>query len=361
MQQIICDFGTWEFLNLRLPLRIFGYGLSLVLGFLTGVWLAQWRARRVGENPDRVVYCGLLALVGGIIGARLAYVIENHQRFFPEYGDASGGLLEIFNVTSGGLIYYGGVALATLLVLAYLRIKRLPARRFLDIIAPSLMVGLAFGRVGCLLNGCCYGATCRADWPLAMRFPMYSEPLLKFDGHDSPYSQSTEGPSPAFAAQLDAKLIEPDPRLIDSAGQLIPPRLLTDEQVRVAEQTRSLPVKPAQALGIANGLLLAGILIAFGRLRAREGQVFALLAILYPVTRFLLEAIRADNSHSLAAGVLTHNQYTSLALILVGVIFWLALRKIPASAGPTLAQRMAGGGGAPLRRPATGRKQSERK
>jgi phosphatidylglycerol:prolipoprotein diacylglycerol transferase len=349
MQQIIVDFGSFELFGSQVPLRIFGYGLSLVLGFLAGVYLAQWRARRAGENPEQAAYCGLLALIGGIFGARLAYVIEHYRDFFPEYGNVSDGLAEMLNITSGGLIYYGGVVLATVIVLAFLRIKHLPARRFLDIIAPGLMVGLAFGRLGCLLNGCCYGAPARPDWPLATRFPMYSEPLIKLDGRQNPYSASTEGASPPYAKQMEPEaktgrsLITPDPRLTDESGRLIPPRDLTGQQIAIAREAHSHPVKPAQVLGLINAVVLAAILIAFGRLRKIEGQVFALLVILYPVTRFLLEIVRADNRHNVARGVLTHNQYTSIFLVIAGIVFWLVLHRLRASAGPTLAQRAAAG------------------
>ena len=345
MQQIIVDFGTFDFLGLQIPLRIFGYGLAMVLGFMTGIYMAQLRAQRAGESPEPIGYCGLLALVGGIIGARIAYVVENYRYFFPEHGGASSGLAEMLNITSGGLIYYGGVALATILVLAFLWAKQLPIRRFIDIVAPSLMIGLAFGRLGCLLNGCCYGSLCRPDWPLAMRFPMYSKPLVKLDGRDNPYSLSTEAPSPAFASQLKNHVIKPGPWLTYDTGNLIPPHNFTPEQVHIAESMRSQPVKPAQLLGILNGLVLAAILLAFGRLRRREGQVFALLAILYPTTRFLEELIRADNTHNVARGILTHNQYTSIILTMVGIVFWLILYRVPASAGPTLAGRLAAIGG----------------
>jgi phosphatidylglycerol:prolipoprotein diacylglycerol transferase len=281
----------------------------------------------------------------------MAYVIENHRHF------ARAGPWELLNITSGGLIYYGGVVLAVVAMLAYLRWRKLPIRRFLDIIAPSLMIGLAFGRAGCTLNGCCFGARCRADWPLAMRFPMYAAPVLKFDGRQGPYSRGTTSPSPVYAAQMrpdprtQQPALEPPQELLDADGRLIPPGEFTAEQVRAARGAWSLPVKPAQPLGIINALLLAGILTAFYRLRTREGQVFVLMLILYPITRFLLEVVRDGSAHGPAAGRLTHNQYTSAALAAVGVILWLLLRRLPASAGPTLAARLA----ANKRRPAGGR------
>ena len=339
MKQVIVDFGVLKLFGAKLPLRIYGYGLMLILGFLLGMFLARWRARRAGEDPEHVTYCGVLALVGGIVGARIAFIIEKWGDHF-----ARAPFAELFNVTSGGLIYYGGVALATAMVVVYLLAKRLPIRRYLDFLAASLMVGLAFGRAGCLLNGCCFGGPCRKDWRLAMRFPMYSKPLLKVPGGENPFSEATDDPSPAYAHQLAAKpRLVPDPRLVDEDGRLVPPRDFTPEQIAVAESQRSRPVKPAQALGLVNALLLAALLSAFHRLRTREGQSFALLMVLYPITRFVLESIRGDNPHDLLRGVLTLNQKVSLAVMAAGVIMLAALRRLQAPRGPTRAPKGAEG------------------
>jgi len=118
---------------------------------------------------------------------------------------------------------------------------------------------------------------------------------------------------------------------------------LQADEIALARRTAALPVKPAQALGIINALLLAGILSLFYRLRKREGEVFALLIVFYPITRFMLEAIRDDNPHNLLEGVLTHNQYTSLAMTAAGIALWVLLRRMPASCGPAWAERLAAG------------------
>ncbi len=319
-------------------MRIPGYGLMLVLGFVASICLAQWRARRAGESGEAIAQCGILTLIGGIVGSRIAYVIQHWQ---SQFAGAPSKLAAMLNLASGGLIYYGGVLLAIVVVVVYLRSKQLPIRRYLDLLAVSLMVGLAFGRGGCLLNGCCFGGKSGADWPLGMRFPMYSAPLIKFDGLENPFSVGTDAPSPAYAHQLDLGEIQPDRRLLDEAGFLIPPRDFTAEQVAVARASWSHPLQPAQVLGIVNALLIGAILAGFHRLRTREGQVFALMLVLYPVTRFVLETIRDSNPHDMSAGVLTHNQYTSMIMFLAGAAMLLLLRKLPASAGPTWPQRLA--------------------
>ena len=374
MLQTIIDFGKIELFGLSLTPRIYGYGLMLVLGFLSGIWLAHWRAKRMGENHETVTVVGILSLVGGIIGARLAFILQNWSQFKNK------GLTSILDVTSGGLIYYGGVLLGTLMVVCYLWRKRIAVRRYLDIVAVSLMVGLAFGRAGCFLNGCCYGGQCDGDWPLATQFPMYSRPLLKFDGRSNPFSLGTQGVSPVYSHQLEQRAIElhrqgkkdslalaatqkfdglinPDPKLLDKSAMsrfieytrdgkkafapvlpLLSPDSLSDEQIHIASASRSLPVRPAQALGFFNALLIAALLCLFFRHRRREGQVFAVLLIIYPITRFLLEGIRRDTALHFG---MTHNQYTSLATVAAGIIMLFVISKFPPSAGATWAQRVA--------------------
>jgi hypothetical protein len=209
---------------------------------------------------------------------------------------------------------------------------------------------------------------------------MYSKPLLKFDGRDNPFSEGTQGVSPVYGHQLEQRaialdklgledsvelretrkfegLINPDPCLTDTSGiprevyyeqdghthaakmlAMLPPASFTDEQTKVALESHSLAIRPAQALGFFNALLLALLLCIFFRYRRREGQVFAVLVIIYPITRFLLENIRIDTAVHYG---LTHNQYTSLATAVAGIIMLLVISKLPASAGPTWAQRLA--------------------
>jgi phosphatidylglycerol:prolipoprotein diacylglycerol transferase len=292
--------------------------------------------------------------VGGVVGARLAFVIERWDELFSRAADP---LLEVVNITSGGLIYYGGVVLAAVIVLLYLRLKRLPARRYLDIIAPSLMIGLAFGRMGCFLNGCCYGQRVDEGYAFAQRFPYASQPLLKLDGDKSNvFGGSSVSPlwshqlqqSPQ-AGGLDADLLrQSHPYLVhkDALGQAFavePGKLDKDQAAAVLADPacRTLPVQPAQLFAMLNALLIAGLLLWYSRLRSREGQVFILMLILYPVARFAEESLRGDNPHNLARFQLTHNQYTSMILLATAVLAWLALRRLPASCGGALAQRQA--------------------
>ncbi len=103
-------------------------------------------------------------MVGGIIGARLAYVITYWKDEF-----AGQPLSEIFAIWHGGLVFYGGFIGATVAAMIYLRWKKLPLWKIADVLAPSIALGSVFGRTGCLLNGCCYGRA--SDLPWAISFP----------------------------------------------------------------------------------------------------------------------------------------------------------------------------------------------
>ena len=354
MQPIIFDFGQIEPFGYPVSLRIYGYGLMMVLGFICAIALAARRARKLGENHHVISSIGLLALIGGVLGARLAYVIERwDERFAPLRRIGKDPFMEILNISSGGLIYYGGVALATAAIVVYVLWRRLPLRRYLDIIAPSLMIGLAFGRVGCLLNGCCHGGRCDADFALAMRFPYASTPLIKTDKDTNVFGGASI--SPPFAHQVEVGpagdgmdatklptwLVRTSPNADGQGAMLESPGELSDRHAQEALALRSLPVQPAQAYGIVNALLLAGILLCFSRLRWREGQVFAMMLILYPITRIVLESIRGDNPHNLLRMQLTHNQWTSLATTAAGLVMWLALTRLPKACGLTWGERLA--------------------
>src|SRR5438552_3357408 len=151
---------------------IHGFGLMLVIGFLCAMALAKFLARRSGQDPEAFANGALLALFAGVIGARLSHVLENLSDFTR--GDLGfwGNLRNVFDIGSGGLTYYGGFLLALPTLVIYALIKKVPLRLGMDIVAPCLMIGLGFGRIGCFLNGCCYGAEC--DLPWAVQFPYNS-------------------------------------------------------------------------------------------------------------------------------------------------------------------------------------------
>ncbi len=417
-----------------------GYGFMLMVGFLTAIWWASRRAMKVKANPDLILNMGFVALVFGVIGARAFYVIHYWQRSF-----AGRPLSEVINVTAGGLEFYGGFvgamvfiiwyvachgrpwlarALAVvwsvlaviilvavrsamsprppfayvlpvaLLVVGVLIIRSLwqwsgragygqPAslRLYLDIVTPSLMWGLGFGRSGCFLPGCCWGAPCAAiHLPWAVRFPCASPaqydqwsrceatlpaPLIHIDprtgyAYPIPRELLTMPPAKRLLAerrceQLEERLQElrrtnaGADKIARTEAELNQARAARD-QVRQAEapllrnmaifglhasdierlaqrpDSRSAPIHPTQLYASVNAFLLAFLLNAIFYRRKRHGLVFGMLWLLYPVARFVEEAIRADNPLDTAG--LTISQAVSVGgLIFAAVYFWWLYRQ----------------------------------
>lgn len=138
-------------------LTIYSYGFMLAVAFLIGALLARAEARRKGINPDIVFDLVLFIAVGGIIGARLFYVVGHLQQF-------ARSPLSALAFWQPGLIFYGGLLGGVIAVLLFVRAKNLFVWDIADVLAPSLALGYAIARIGCFLNGCCYGGPCNLPW-----------------------------------------------------------------------------------------------------------------------------------------------------------------------------------------------------
>ncbi|MDD5139676.1 MAG: prolipoprotein diacylglyceryl transferase [Verrucomicrobiales bacterium] len=143
---------------------VHAYGVMTALAFVLGLWTATLRGRRVNISGEIIADVTLWVMVGTIIGARTVYVVTYWKDEF-----AGQPLSEIFAIWHGGLVYYGGLIGASLAGITYLRWKKLALWKIADVMAPSIALGSVFGRIGCLLNGCCYGRACDAPW--AISFP----------------------------------------------------------------------------------------------------------------------------------------------------------------------------------------------
>ncbi len=152
----------------RIPftqLTVKSYGLMMVIGFLAAVHIIRKLSKNITPDPQMITNASLYSLVAGVIGARVFYVIHYFNTFKDDF-------LRAFAIWEGGLELLGGVVAAIAVIVLYLRYHKLPARQYLDILAIGLMLALAFGRIGCFLNGCCFGKPC--DLPWAVRFPYSS-------------------------------------------------------------------------------------------------------------------------------------------------------------------------------------------
>ncbi len=137
-----------------LPVR--GYGLMVAIGFLVAIYVAARRAKNRGLPSQAIFDLGLYVLVSALFGARIFHFLQ-HRSDYSSFWD-------VFKIWEGGLAYYGGFILAFAVAILYLRSRKLPIARVADIIAPSLILGLGIGRIGCFLAGCCFGKPTSLPW-----------------------------------------------------------------------------------------------------------------------------------------------------------------------------------------------------
>jgi prolipoprotein diacylglyceryltransferase len=339
---------------------IYGFGLMLFVVFLVCTWLAGRRAQKEGIAKERLQDLAIWIFVGGIVGARIVYMIQYHRP-----------IEEFFKIWEGGLVFYGsaiggfaGYALAYIFVI---RKHKLSSWQLADIVAPTVAIGLCVGRIGCFFNGCCFGnvATCttcpRAHFWLCN--PAYYK-VVK-EGYQTAAGftlrdggglivDRVEADSPAAAAGL-----QPGDQIIrikdesrtsvpgdwEEVGQLhqlemflFNKRGLTDVSLTVQRSGSGLvtigPFRP-QSIGlhptqlyesISMGLLFL-LLTAFYPFRRHYGEVFILFMLCYALHRFLNEMLRDDTDP--LADRLTLSQNGSILFFLAGVALWLWIRRQP--------------------------------
>jgi len=333
-----------------LPIR--GYGVMVLLGSVSGIAMAVARARQMNLNPDIIFSLAFGMFICGILGARLFYVIEYWDTRF-QGDDWKNTLLAIVKFTEGGLVIYGAFLGATVAFVWFVRRHGIPALAMSDLIAPSLLIGLAFGRIGCLLNGCCYGGESSEAW--AVTFPaesmLYAEQiatgrmhgleLVVSAGGRLPVVTRVDEGSPAAQAGLTAggEVVS----INGSAAAHIQQELLLafNSQAPLVVKTkdgktftipspmarmRSLPVHPTQVYSAVNAALLAWLLWIFYAFRRSDGEVTALMLTVYPISRFLLEIIRIDESAVFGTG-LSISQNISIVLFVAALGLWFILRR----------------------------------
>lgn len=132
------------------PIKIYAYGTMLAIAFLIGIYKTAFDAEKEGIKKDHIFDLGFYCVLSGIIGARLLYIVVNYK-FFLE------NPIEIILFHHGGLVYYGGLIGAFVVSYIYVKKHNLPAWQTADLVAPYLSLGISITRIGCFLNGCCFG------------------------------------------------------------------------------------------------------------------------------------------------------------------------------------------------------------
>src|SRR5215813_11489134 len=258
------------FLHLR------SYGLMMAVAFVVGTFLALRESRRLSLDEDKVVNVILVTLVASVLGARMLYVLEHLPEFRREWTSA-------LALWQGGLTLYGGVAGGTFAGLVAARRMNLPVWITADALTPALALGTMFGRIGCFLNGCCYGRPTGLPWGVV--FPHDSFAFLE------------------FGAQ---------------------------------------PVHPSQLYNAVAGLALFALFQSLrGRFRV-PGVMFWTFIVVFALIRIPLDLTRAYEADAvlMRVGVLdiTESQLMSAGLVLFGVLMILRLRRAAPRAVPAPAQ-----------------------
>lgn len=336
--------------TIKLGLAVRGYGLMFLLGAIAGVGIAWYRGLQMRLNGDRILELAFYMFIAGIFGARLFYVIQYRDEF-REAGRWQWG--EILDMTEGGLVVYGSVIGGLLAAFVYTRRHQLPMLATADVIAPGMVLGLALGRIGCLMNGCCYGGNC--EWPVAVRFPAGSAPYMRqyemgalfgVRWHADPsledrftWMKVDEVKPESFAAEQG--LAVGDRIALPAINSEYLRRAHTDERFdgetfievegretpiffRLSElPMRSNPVHPTQIYSAVNAALMCLFLWTFYPFRRNDGEVIGAMLVLYSIARFALESVRVDEGAQFGTG-LSISQLVSIAMLAIGlsIIIW---------------------------------------
>ena len=321
-------FIAWGMPAIASPegLAIRGYGAMLVMAIALSTWIAARRARQMGVNPEVIFSLAFWMFAAGIAGARAFYIIQYWPQFRRETWGAT--LAEVVNIAQGGLVVYGALIGGALALVIYLRKYELPGLALCDLVAPSVALGLGLGRLGCFLNGCCYGGP--TDLPWAVQFPQGSPPFVRQMEQGALYVHGlkltdpladeavigdVERGSAAEAAGLRAgqRIVaingQPIVTIGEAYGALLPIRgggrpvairvagdVQLHEYVTSPVALRTLPIHPTQLYSTIDGVLLFLFLTSYYPYRRRDGEVLALLLTIHPILRFLSEMIRTDEA-----------------------------------------------------------------
>lgn len=282
------------------PLHLQWYPALMLLGYFAGWLIARYRAKSASIEPRHADNLVLLILVSGLVGARLA------ARLFYAPNIS---FIDSFAVwRGGGMVFYGGFIAGALTVLIYAKLARLPIAKLCDVFAPGAAAGLAIGRVGCFMVGCCFGDICALPSQHTALDPQTTYQVRTIPSL-SPAVIGVEFPkkSDAFKQHQRLGLLEPT-------------------------AVKSLPVHAVQ---LYEALLAAALAIWLHRRKAAfAGEISIRLLAGYSVVRFGLEFFRADNQPIYLG--MTISQVTSLGLLAIAI--WFSARRSRATAVPFATQ-----------------------
>ena len=258
---------------------IYWYGVMMASAFLSCMYIWSWLAVKDGRPKETGSTIAFWIMLTGIIGARVGFI-------FSEWDQFAENPVKMLFIREGGLIFYGGLIGASLAITVVALAGKHKLTSYYDLAIAAVPFGHALGRIGCFLNGCCWGSVTTAG--CAVNYPIHSPP---YDAH------------------LHANLI-------DQAS------------------TASAPVHAVQLYEAALSMMLFAILIYLFPRRKKDGTILAIYAMGYGVIRFVMEFFRGDvrnpvlaeGSSFLGLEHLDVAQFISICIFTLGLILWIFFR-----------------------------------
>lgn len=284
--------------NLRDGIHVFGvniafYGISIAIGMVAGMLIAQWQAKRTGQNPDVYWDFALYGIIFAVIGARLYYVIFAWNTFKDDF-------ISIFNLRTGGLAIYGGVIGAVLTAVIYSRVKKVSFRLIADTGVLGLLAGQIIGRWGNFFNREAFGKFYDGLFSMQLN--------LAHVGGD--YTSSIETLTTRYAGK---------PQALNAILEI-------RNHTQVIEGVEYISVHPTFLYESAWNLVLLLGLIVYSKYKQFDGQIFLLYLAGYGLGRFWIEGLRTDQLF-LWNSPLAISQILSGVLVIVSVVLILFYRK----------------------------------
>jgi phosphatidylglycerol:prolipoprotein diacylglycerol transferase len=248
------------------PITVYTYGVLLAAAYLLGLKLAMVRANARGLDSARVLDLGIYIIISALIGAKLLLLVTDFQTFKNDPH-------ELLTLARSGGVFYGGLILAVLVALWYIRRAGLPLWTTCDVFAPGIALGHVIGRFGCLFAGCCYGKPTTRPWGITFT-------------------------NPFAAANVGTPL--------------------------------GIPLHPTQLYEAgAEALILLVLLVTERKGRPFAGRTFWLYMFLYAVSRFIIEFYRGDERGTVF--MFSTSQFISaiLAPLAIVMLVYLARAEAP--------------------------------
>lgn len=323
-----------------IPVR--AYGFMVMLGCLAAIFVALRRAKREGADRNVIWDLWMWSLIGGFVGARAFYVGLNWPQF-------RGSLLSVFHIWEGGLAFQGGLIGAILCAYVYMKVRKLPIAKHLDMLVAAMILGYAFARVGCFLNGCCHGHVTDVSWAITYpaAAPVDARGTLRISPAYAAQESGDPRPMPEWANGLEGsrgRVLNGRLKPMWEVCELAVKRALKyppeRERERITERDylkaaatgnvppmpHTCPVHPTQLYSAGYALIIFVLLVVYAHLPHRDGQVASLFGVLYAMGRFTVEFFRGDSASAFAGLTLFQLVCVGIFVVFGAAWFWCQYR-----------------------------------